>query len=167
MRHFYFLMRGIVAATLLTVLMAGTARAQEPVPEDFFFYYSVSSMGSEHSYDSNENMRRLPLPCFDDYFFYARLTPVQKGEIYDAIMKNDLWSVTRDLTQPPDGSPEGALGMPLATVQGQFAFVADGRRLFITFNEKTRDDKWSDVHAVVRGVFQQVDGAYEFPDDEC
>ena len=160
-------MRGIVAATLLTVLMAGTARAQEPVPEDFSFYYSVSSMGSEHSYDSNENMRRIPLPCLDDYFFYARLTPVQKGEIYDAIMKNDLWSVRRDLTQPPDGSPEGALGMPLATVQGQFGFRADGRRMFLTFNEKTRDDKWSDVREVVRGVLQQVDDAYEFPDDEC
>ncbi len=67
-------MKCIVAATLLTVLMAGTARAQEPVPEDFSFYYSVSSMGSEHSYDSNENMRRFPLPCFDDYFLsYNRI----------------------------------------------------------------------------------------------
>ena len=160
-------MRGIVAATLLTVLMAGTARAQEPVPEDFAFYYSVSSMGSEHSYDSDENMRRFPLPCFDDYFFYARLTPVQKGEIYDAIMKNDLWSVRRDLTQPPDGSPEGALGLPLATVQGQFGFAVNGMRMFLTFSERTRDAKWRDVHQVVRGVLQQVDGAFEFPDDEC
>ena len=160
-------MRGIVAATLLTVLMAGTARAQEPVPEDFAFFYSVNSMGSERSYDSNENMRRLPLPCFDDYFFYARLTPVQKGEIYDAIMKNDLWSVRRDLTQPPDGSPEGALGLPLATVQGHFGFAVNGMRMFLNFSERTRDAKWRDVHQVVRGVLQQVDGAFEFPDDEC
>ena len=39
--------------------------------------------------------------------------------------------------------------------------------MFLTFNEKTRDDKWSDVHQVVRGVLQQVNDAYEFPDDEC
>ena len=160
-------MRGIATATLLTVFMAGPLRAQEPVPEDFAFFYSVNSMGSERSYDSSENMRRVPSPCFDDYFFYARLTPVQKGEIYDAIMRNDLWSVRRDLTQPPDGFPEGALGLPMATVQGNFGFAANGMRMFLTFNEKTRDDKWSGVHVVVRGVLRQVDDAYEFPDDEC
>ena len=160
-------MRCIVAATLLTVLMAGPSRAQEPVPEDFAFFYSVNSMGAERSYDSSENMRRVPSPCFDDYFFYARLTAVQKGEIYNAIMRNDLWSVRRDLTQPPDGSPEGALGLPMATVQGNFGFAANGMRMFLTFSEKTRDAKWRDVHQVVRGVLQQVDGAYEFPDDAC
>ena len=171
--NFSFLMRGIVTATLLTVLMAGTARAQEPVPEDFsIFYYIRQSSGPAQFYNGDTNTRLYPLPCFDEYEFDAEITPAQKSELYNAIMKNDLWSVRGDLTQPPDGSRDGSFGSLAPFVQGQLGFFAEGKRRILRFSEKTYPNdqeyaRFSTVLTLARDAVRQLDDAHEFPDDEC